>query len=118
MKLKDILMLKDKPAPVLHKKYEDFVNDPDIPINSIEIDPKNGHIISNQLSVLNFIQFLLHEYEYLEERKEDKKFNGKKKLKKKKKLKPPAPDSSIIDSSTPSYYDKSKEFGKLDYYSQ
>lgn len=116
MKLKDILMLEDKPA-VLHKKYEDFVNDTDVPINSIQLDAQ-GHILSDQRSVLNFIQFLLHEYENLEEGKDSKKFKGKKKSKKKKKVKTPVPDSSIIDSSTPSYYDKSKEFGKLDYYDQ
>ncbi|MFW5803623.1 MAG: hypothetical protein ACOCWG_00160 [bacterium] len=83
MKLKDILTIENKPKIKLHKKYEDFVNDPYNPINAIEID-ENRYIISDQLSVLNFIQFLLHEYEYLPEKRNNGNLKGEEKSKKKK----------------------------------
>lgn len=72
MKLKDIMNLNTSPEPVICKKFEDFVNEYDPQTNSIEFD-ENGNIISNQLSVLNFIDFLLNEFDYLPESKTKKK---------------------------------------------
>lgn len=86
MKLKDILIIENKPKIKLHKKYEDFINNPDIANNSIEID-EHGHIISDQLSVLKFIDFLLQEYPNLDESKNYNKIKNEKKSKKNKRKK-------------------------------
>ena len=90
MKLKDIMNIDNPPKPILYRKYEDFVES-EMPENSIELDSQ-GHIISDQISVLNFIQFLLNELEYLPEmkntnisEKEKNKYLKKKKRKKRKK---------------------------------
>ncbi|WP_297085424.1 hypothetical protein [uncultured Draconibacterium sp.] len=79
MKLKDIMPRHNQPKPPFYKKYEDFVSEYAPKINSIEFD-ENGKIISDQLSVLNFIDFLLKEIEHLPESKKSKKKKKNRKL--------------------------------------
>ena len=91
MKLKDVILSENLPQSQIYRTYNDFIEDADIPENSIEFD-EDGRIVSDQLSVLNFIQFLLKEYEYLPEKKHNKTLGNednpnKKKSKKLKNLK-------------------------------
>lgn len=83
MKLKDIILSESLPQSQIHRTYNDFIEDDEIPENSIQFDHE-GRIVSDQLSVLKFIQFLLKEYEYLPEGKDNKKLNDKEESKKKK----------------------------------
>jgi hypothetical protein len=66
MKLKDLIITEDELQPQIHKNYDDFIEDSDIPKNSIVFD-EEGRIVSNKLSLLNFIDFLLTQYDYLPE---------------------------------------------------
>ena len=82
MKLKDIILLTEL-EPNIQRNYNDYIES-DIPENSIEIDT-SGRIVSDRLSLLNFIQFLLSEYDYLPENNSNDEFdNDGHKLKKKK----------------------------------
>jgi hypothetical protein len=83
MRLKEELQPEEDLKPNIHRNYCDFIKS-DIPKNSIELN-KNGHIISNKNSLLKFVDFLLSEYDFLPESKEEGINLNKKKSKKKNK---------------------------------
>lgn len=85
MKLKEYINRTEDGKPLIHKSYIDFI-DTEIPENSIEID-EHGHIISDQLSVLKFIDFLLQEYPNLDESNHNNKIKNEEKSKKNKRKK-------------------------------
>jgi len=83
MKLKDIILSENLPQSQIHRTYNDFIEDDEIPENSIELDDE-GRIVSSKLRLLKFVQFLLQQYDYLPESTDNKKFKSKEKSKKKK----------------------------------
>ena len=85
MKLKELILTEDELKPKIYRNYNDYIES-DIPINSIELD-SSGRIVSDRLSLLNFIQFLLSEYDYLPENKNEFNNDSHKLKKKKSKLK-------------------------------
>ena len=84
MKLKEIITIEDELKPKIYRNYNDYIES-DIPENSIELD-EDGRIISNKLSLLNFIEFLLSQYDFLHENNniDEMDNNRSHKLKKKK----------------------------------
>jgi hypothetical protein len=84
MKLKDLIITEDELEPKIYRNYDDFIDDSDIPENSLVFD-EQGRIISNKTSLLKFIDFLLTQYDYCPENNNTDKYdNDGNKLKKKK----------------------------------
>ena len=110
MKLKDIIIIEDELQPKIHRNYNDYIES-DIPDNSIELD-SSGRIISNKLSVLNFVDFLLSEYDFLPENNNE--FNNDShKLKKNKSKKK---NRNNISSNGLSLKQKKKKLKNMDHF--